>query len=38
VLKPDVARLVDEVVHRYDRAQTEIVLDNLKNLGFDYAT
>src|SRR5918996_404728 len=38
VLKPDVARLVDEVVHRYDRAQTEIVLDNLKNLGFHYAT
>jgi DNA-directed RNA polymerase subunit beta' len=38
VLKPDVARLIDEVVHRYDRAQTEIVLDNLKNLGFHYAT
>ena len=38
VLKPDVARLVDEVVHRYDRTQTEIVLDNLKNLGFHYAT
>ena len=38
VLKPDVARIVDEVVHRYDRAQVEIVLDNLKNLGFDYAT
>ena len=38
VLKPDVGRIVDEVVHRYDRAQVEIVLDNLKNLGFHYAT
>jgi DNA-directed RNA polymerase subunit beta' len=38
VLKTDVARLVDEVVHRYDRAQVEQVLDNLKNLGFHYAT
>src|SRR5213078_4755629 len=38
VLKPDVARLVDEVVHRYDRAQVEQVLDELKNLGFHYAT
>ena len=38
VLKGDVARLVDEVVHRYDRATVEQVLDNLKNLGFHYAT
>jgi DNA-directed RNA polymerase subunit beta' len=38
VLKGDVARLVDEVVHRYDRAMVEEVLDNLKNLGFHYAT
>jgi len=38
VLKGDVARLVDEVVHRYDRALVEEVLDNLKNLGFHYAT
>ncbi|TMK93245.1 MAG: DNA-directed RNA polymerase subunit beta' [Actinobacteria bacterium] len=38
VLKGDVARLVDEVVHRYDRAQVEQVLDDLKNLGFHYAT
>src|SRR5439155_9427118 len=37
VLKPDVARLVDEVVHRYDRAQVEQVLDELKNLGSHYA-
>jgi DNA-directed RNA polymerase subunit beta' len=38
VLKGDVARLVDEVVHRYDRARVEQVLDDLKNLGFHYAT
>ncbi len=38
VLKGDVARLVDEVVHRYDRAQVEAVLDGLKSLGFHYAT
>ena len=28
-----IARLVDEAVHRYDRATTEEILDNLKNLG-----
>jgi DNA-directed RNA polymerase subunit beta' len=38
VLKSDIQRLVDEAVHRYDRATTENVLDNLKNLGFHYAT
>ena len=38
VLKSDIARLVDETVHRYDRATVEEVLDNLKNLGFHYAT
>jgi DNA-directed RNA polymerase subunit beta' len=38
VLKADIARLVDEVVHTYDRATVEQVLDNLKNLGFHYAT
>ncbi len=38
VLKGDVGRLVDEVVHRYDRARVEQVLDDLKNLGFHYAT
>jgi DNA-directed RNA polymerase subunit beta' len=37
-LKSDIARLVDEAVHRYDRATTEEILDNLKNLGFHYAT
>ena len=38
VLKADIARLVDEVVHTYDRASVEQTLDNLKNLGFHYAT
>ena len=38
VLKGDIQRLVDEAVHRYDRAIVEEVLDNLKNLGFHYAT
>ena len=38
VLKSDIARLVDETVHRYDRATVEETLDNLKNLGFHYAT
>ena len=38
VLKGDVARFVDETVHGYDRATVEQVLDNLKNLGFHYAT
>jgi DNA-directed RNA polymerase subunit beta' len=38
VLKGDVARLVDEVVHRFDRATVEQVLDALKDLGFHYAT
>ncbi len=38
VLKADIARLVDEAVHRYDRATIEEILDNLKNLGFHYAT
>ena len=32
------ARLVDACVHRYDRAETEQILDNLKNVGFHYAT
>src|SRR6186713_727667 len=31
MLKADIGRLVDEVVHNYDRATVEQVLDNLKN-------
>ena len=38
VLKSDIARLVDEAVHRYDRATVESILDGLKDLGFHYAT
>ena len=38
VVKSDIARLVDEAVHRYDRATTENILDGLKDLGFHYAT
>ena len=38
MLKCDIARLVDETVHDYDRAMVEETLDNLKNLGFHYAT
>ncbi len=38
VMKSDIGALVDEVVHTYDRATVEQTLDNLKNLGFHYAT
>jgi DNA-directed RNA polymerase subunit beta' len=38
LLKGEIAHLVDEAVHRYDRATVETILDNLKNLGFHYAT
>ena len=38
VQKNDIARFVDQTVHDYDRAQVEQTLDNLKNLGFHYAT
>ncbi|OGO52430.1 MAG: DNA-directed RNA polymerase subunit beta' [Chloroflexi bacterium RBG_16_70_13] len=38
LMKGDVGRLVDSCVHRYDRAQVEQILDNLKNVGFHYAT
>ncbi len=38
VLKADVGALVDRVVHSYDRGTIEQVLDNLKSLGFHYAT
>ncbi|MGH2595645.1 MAG: DNA-directed RNA polymerase subunit beta', partial [Actinomycetota bacterium] len=38
VAKSDIARFVDQTVHDYDRAMVEETLDNLKNLGFHYAT
>jgi DNA-directed RNA polymerase subunit beta' len=38
VQKGDVGAIVDQCVDRYDKAQVEIVLDNLKRLGFHYST
>jgi len=38
LVKGDIAKLVDQCVHKYDRAQVEQILDNLKNMGFHYAT
>jgi DNA-directed RNA polymerase subunit beta' len=38
LMKGDIGRLVDAAVHRYDRAIVEEILDNLKNVGFHYAT
>jgi DNA-directed RNA polymerase subunit beta' len=38
VQKGDVAAIVDQCVSRFDRLQIETVLDNLKRLGFHYAT
>jgi DNA-directed RNA polymerase subunit beta' len=38
LLKGDIGKLVDACVHRYDRTAVEQILDNLKNLGFHYAT
>ncbi|MBA3552355.1 MAG: DNA-directed RNA polymerase subunit beta' [Actinobacteria bacterium] len=34
----DVGAIVDQCVSRYDKAQVETVLDNLKRLGFHYST
>jgi DNA-directed RNA polymerase subunit beta' len=38
LMKGDIGKLVDQCVHRYDRAEVEQILDNLKNIGFHYAT
>src|SRR5437867_3485806 len=38
VQKGDVGAIVDQCVNRYDRAQVQVVLDNLKSLGFHYST
>jgi DNA-directed RNA polymerase subunit beta' len=38
LMKSDIGKLVDECVHAYDRGTVEQILDNLKNLGFHYAT
>ena len=38
LMKGEVGKVVDTCVHRYDRATVEQILDNLKNVGFHYAT
>jgi DNA-directed RNA polymerase subunit beta' len=38
VQKGDLGALIDECVGRFDRSQMEQTLDNLKELGFHYAT
>jgi DNA-directed RNA polymerase subunit beta' len=38
VLKGDVGAIVDECVRLYDRARVQQILDDLKHLGFHYAT
>ncbi|HEX2090432.1 MAG TPA: DNA-directed RNA polymerase subunit beta' [Actinomycetota bacterium] len=38
VQKGDLSALIDECVGRFDRSQMEVTLDNLKQLGFHYAT
>jgi DNA-directed RNA polymerase subunit beta' len=38
IQKGDVAAIVDQCVSRFDRLATENTLDNLKRLGFHYAT
>ncbi len=38
VLKGDVGELVDDCVHKYDRASVQRILDDLKRIGFHYAT
>ncbi|MDP8956749.1 MAG: DNA-directed RNA polymerase subunit beta', partial [Actinomycetota bacterium] len=38
VQKGDLGALIDECVGRFDRSQMEQTLDNLKQLGFHYAT
>jgi DNA-directed RNA polymerase subunit beta' len=38
VQKGDVAAIIDQCVSRFDRLQIEMVLDNVKRLGFHYST
>src|SRR5919201_1482648 len=38
VLKNDIGTLVDQCVRRFDRARVTQMLDDLKALGFHYAT
>jgi DNA-directed RNA polymerase subunit beta' len=38
VQRGDVSAIVDQCVNRYHKADVEVVLDNLKRLGFHYST
>ncbi|HZD80903.1 MAG TPA: DNA-directed RNA polymerase subunit beta', partial [Actinomycetota bacterium] len=38
LVKGDIGKLVDQCVHRFDRATVEQILDALKAVGFHYAT
>ncbi len=38
VLKSDVRTLIDEIIRRYDKPEVADTLDNIKSLGFTYAT
>ncbi len=38
VLKADVRTLIDELIRRYDKPDVAHTLDNIKDLGFKYAT
>ncbi|MFQ5967243.1 MAG: DNA-directed RNA polymerase subunit beta' [Acidimicrobiia bacterium] len=38
ILKSDLRRLIEEVIERYNKTEVEVVLDNIKQLGFHYAT
>ena len=38
VQKGDLGAITDQCVSRYDRATVEVILDNLKQLGFHYST
>ncbi len=38
ILKKDVGTLIEEAIERYDRNATQVMLDAIKDLGFQYAT
>lgn len=38
LIKSDVRRIVEEVIHKYDKPDVANTLDNLKDLGFRFAT
>ncbi len=38
ILKRDVGTLIEEAIERYDRNATQVMLDAIKSLGFEFAT